>query len=130
MIDVAPASAIAALALQWFTKLKYMSKDSFGVIVGASVVKKEKFDQLSPEDQQALRDTSKRAAKALVKVVRRDDEKAYRVLVERGIEVLDTGPYRSEWESAARETRDRLAGRLFSKSLLAEVEAAAKGTGP
>ncbi|MFW2388612.1 MAG: TRAP transporter substrate-binding protein DctP, partial [Polyangiales bacterium] len=85
MIDVAPASAIAALALQWFTKLKYMSKDSFGVIVGASVVKKEKFDQLSPEDQQALRDTSRRAAKALEKVVRRDDDKAYRVLVERGI---------------------------------------------
>lgn len=130
MIDVAPSSAIAALALQWFTKLKYMSKDSFGVIVGASVVKKEKFDQLLPEDQQALRDTSKRAAKALEKVVRRDDEKAYRVLIERGIEVLDTGPYRSEWESAAKETRDRLAGRLFSKSLLVEVEAAAKGTGP
>ena len=58
MVDVVPASPIAAVALQWFTKLKYMSKDSFGIILGASVVKKEKFDQLSPDDQKALMDTA------------------------------------------------------------------------
>jgi len=48
MVDVVPASPLAAVALQWFTKLKYMSKDSFGIILGASLLKKEKFDQLSP----------------------------------------------------------------------------------
>jgi len=130
MIDVAPSSAIAAVALQWFTKLKYMSKDSFGIILGASVVKKEKFDQLSPEDQKVLMDTAKRAADALDRVVRRDDAKAYDAMVKRGIEVLDTGPYSAEWEAAATETRKRLTGRLFSASLLAEVQAAAKGTSP
>ncbi len=130
MIDVVPSSALAALALQWFTKLKYMSKDSFGIILGASIVKKEKFDQLSQGDQQILRETAKRAAEALDKVVRRDDAKAFDVLLERGIELLDTGPYRAEWEQAAKETRDRLTGRIFSKSLLAEVEAAAEGTSP
>ncbi|MBW2223555.1 MAG: TRAP transporter substrate-binding protein DctP, partial [Deltaproteobacteria bacterium] len=30
MVDVVPASPLAAVALQWFTKLKYMAKDSFG----------------------------------------------------------------------------------------------------
>ena len=130
MVDVVPASPIAAVALQWYTKLKYMSKESFGIILGASVVKKEKFEQLSPEDQAVLRDTAKRAGAALDKVVRRDDAKAYDVLLKRGIELVDTGPYRAEWDKAAAETRERLTGRIFSKSLLAEVEAAAKGTGP
>jgi TRAP-type C4-dicarboxylate transport system substrate-binding protein len=129
MVDVVPASPIAAVALQWYTKLKYMSKDSFGIIVGASVVKKEKFEQLSPEDQAVLRDTAKRAAAALDKVVRRDDAKAYDVLLKRGIELVDTGPYRAEWDQAAEETRERLTGRIFTKSLLAEVDAAANGTG-
>ena len=34
MVDVVPSSAIGAIALQWYTKLKYMSKDSFGIVVG------------------------------------------------------------------------------------------------
>lgn len=127
MIDVAPSSAIAAVALQWFTKLKYMSKDSFGIILGASIVKKEKFDQLSAEDQKALLSTARRASAALDRVVRRDDDKAYDALLERGMKVLDTSPYQAEWDAAALETRRRLTGRLFSKSLLDEVEAAAKG---
>jgi TRAP-type C4-dicarboxylate transport system substrate-binding protein len=130
MVDVVPASPLAAVALQWFTKLKYMSKDSFGIILGASLVKKEKFDQLSPGDQKILMDTARRAALALDKVVRRDDAKAYDVLIDRGIEVVDTSPYRAEWDKAAKETRERLTGRIYSKSLLADVQAAANGTGP
>ncbi len=130
MVDVVPASPLAAVALQWFTKLKYMSKDSFGIILGASLLKKEKFDQLSPGDQKILMDTARRAALALDKVVRRDDAKAYDVLIDRGIEVVDTGPYRAEWDKASDETLERLTGRIFSKSLLAEVQAAASGTSP
>ena len=128
MIDVVPASAIGAVALQWFTKLKYMSKNSFGIIVGASIVKKEKFDQLSSGDQEILLKTAKRAAAALDKVVRKDDAEAYQALLRRGIEVIDAEPYRAEWEKAAKETRHRLIGRVYSKSLLAEVEAAAGPT--
>ena len=127
MVDVVPNSAIGALALQWYTKLKYMSKDSFGIVMGASVIKKEKLDQLSPEDQAVLKSTAVRAGAALDRVVRRDDAKAYQVLIDRGIEVLDTGPYRAEWEEAALQTRERLVGRIFSRSLLEEAEAAAKG---
>jgi TRAP-type C4-dicarboxylate transport system substrate-binding protein len=130
MVDVVPASPLAAVALQWFTKLKYMSKDSFGIILGASVVKKEKFDQLSEHDQKVLMDTSRRAANALDKVVRRDDAKAYDVLLERGMQLVDTGPHRAEWDDAADQTRERLTGRIFSKSLLADVQAAANGTAP
>jgi TRAP-type C4-dicarboxylate transport system substrate-binding protein len=130
MVDVVPVSPLAAVAMQWFTKLKYMSKESFGLILGGSVVKREKFDQLSPEDQKILMDTARRAAQALDKVVRRDDGKAYDTLIKRGIELVDTGPYQAEWDKAADETIDRLTGRIFSKSLLAEVRAAAGGTSP
>lgn len=127
MVDVVPSSAIGAIALQWYTKLDYMSKDSFGIVMGASIVGKEKFDALAPEDQKALKDTARRAGRALDRVVRRDDAKAYRVLVERGIDEVDVAPYRAQWEKAGAQTRERLTGRIFSKSLLQEVEAIAKG---
>lgn len=125
MVDVVPSSAIGAVALQWYTKLKYMSQDSFGIILGATIIKEEKLEELSPEDREALLDTAKRAAVALDKVVRRDDARAYQVMVERGISVVDTSPYRSQWEAAGKETRERLVGRIYSQSLLDEVQAAA-----
>lgn len=128
MVDVVPSSAIGAVALQWFTKINYMSKDSFGIVLGATMIKKEKLETLSPEDQELFRDTAKRAAVALDKVVRRDDARAYEVMIERGVEVVDNGPYLSEWEAAAKETRERLIGRIYSKSLLDEVTAAADGS--
>jgi TRAP-type C4-dicarboxylate transport system substrate-binding protein len=127
MVDVVPNSCIGAVALQWYTKLNYMSKDTFGIVMGASVIKKEKFDQLTPADQAVFKDTAARAAKALDRVVRGDDAKAYEVLLKRGMKLVDTSPYLDEWEKAGAETRERLTGRVFSKSLLEEAEAAAKG---
>ena len=43
------------------------------------------------------------------------------------MQLVDTSPYLEEWEKAGEETRERLTGRVFSKSLLQEAEAAAKG---
>ncbi|MEM9728513.1 MAG: hypothetical protein AAF997_08005, partial [Myxococcota bacterium] len=67
-----------------------------------------------------------RAAEALDKVVRKDDAAAYDVMIRRGIEVVEMAAYETEWNAAAVKTRERLAGRVYSKSLLAEVQAAAR----
>lgn len=123
MIDTVPASAIAAVALQWYTRLKYMAKDNFGIIVGGSIVKQEKFDELSPEDQKALLDTSERAARALDTLSRRDDERAYRSMISRGVVEVDTTPHKAKWDAVAAKTRANLTGRVYSKSLLQSVEA-------
>ena len=128
MVDTVPASAIAAVALQWYTRLKYMAKDHFGIIIGAIPVKKEKFDSLSPEDQQALIDTSKRAARALDKIVRRDDATAYRSMLERGLIEVDTSDHRAEWVAVYEETTKNLTGRVYSKSLLDTVRVAMSGS--
>lgn len=123
MIDTVPASAIAAVALQWYTRLKYMAKDNIGIIVGGSIVKQEKFDELSPEDQKALLDTSERAARALDTLSRRDDERAYRSMVSRGVIEVDTTQHKDKWEAVAAKTRANLTGRVYSKSLLESVQA-------
>jgi TRAP-type C4-dicarboxylate transport system substrate-binding protein len=122
MLDTVPVSALAAVAMQWYTKLDYMAKQNFGIIIGGSVIKKEKFDALSEHDQKVLLETSERAARAGDKLARRDDQRAYDSLVKRGIHVVDLSPYEAEWDAAAAKTRQNLAGRLYSQSLLAAVE--------
>ncbi len=126
-LQVVPASAMAAVAFQWYTRLKAMTSSNFNIIVGGSVISKKKFDELTPADQKTLLDTAKRAAKKLDQIVQRDDERAYETLVSRGIVVVDTATNQAVWDAAAKKARERLAERgVYSKSLLRTVETAAE----
>lgn len=125
MIDVAPASCIVAVAFQWHTRLKYMVKDNLSLILGGSIITQEKFDALTPGDQKILIDTAERTTRASDKIVRRDDLKAYQLMLKRGIEEIDTSPHKAAWDAVALKTREQLAGRVYSKSLLEAVEAEA-----
>ncbi|MGB8332137.1 MAG: TRAP transporter substrate-binding protein DctP [Polyangiales bacterium] len=127
MLDTVPASALAAVALQWYTRLNYMAKENFGIIIGGSLIKQEKFDELSEHDQKVLLDTSERAARAGDIMARRDDDRAYASLVKRGIVEVDTSAYKSEWDAVAKKTREELTGRVYSKSLLDAVEKVVAG---
>jgi TRAP-type C4-dicarboxylate transport system substrate-binding protein len=122
MIDTVPASAITAVAVQWYTKLEYMAKQNFNIIIGGSIVKKSVFDELSPKDQEILLDTAERAARAMDKIVVRDDAKAYSTLIERGMVEVDLSPHEAEWNAVYKKAREELSGRVYSKSLLEEVE--------
>src|SRR5690554_1237550 len=126
MIDTLPGSAIAAVSLQWFTRLNYVSKEPSGILIGATVLRKELFDSLSAENQAALMSTGKRAHAALVRRIRRDDDQAYKTMLERGIKEVDPGQYRAEWEKAAEETRKRLVGRVYPAELYQRVVDAMK----
>jgi TRAP-type C4-dicarboxylate transport system substrate-binding protein len=122
MLDTVPCSAILAVGMQWYTRLNYMAKQNFGIIIGGSFMKKEKFDELTEHDQRVLLETSERAARATDKLSRRDDQRAYESLVNRGMKVVDTAPHQAAWDAAATQARKNLAGRVYSQSLLAAVE--------
>jgi len=125
-LEVVPASAMAAVAFQWYTKLKYMSSSNFNIIVGGSIISKKKFNELSAADQKTLLDTAKRAAGKLDQIVARDDARAYQTLLGRGITEVDTSTNAAAWDAVAKKAREQLAQRgVYSKSLLKTVEAAA-----
>jgi TRAP-type C4-dicarboxylate transport system substrate-binding protein len=128
MVDTVPISAIGAVGLQWYTRLNYMAKQNLNIMIGAGIIKQDKFDELSEHDQKVLLETSGRAGKANDQLVRRDDARAYQALVERGMIEVDTSPYKAEWDRVERQTRENLVGRVYSKSLLEALErvAAAK----
>ena len=126
-LGVVPASAMSAVAFQWYTKLGYMTSSNFNIIVGGSVISKKKFNELSEADQRILLDTAKRAAAKLDQIVGRDDDRAYQTLLTRGISEVDTSANQEAWDAAAKEARDTLLAQgVFSKSLLNAVQAAAK----
>lgn len=127
MVDTVPASAVAAIALQWFTKLEYMAKQNYSIVVGAVIVEKEKFEALSQEDQRTLRETAHRMTSAFQPMTRRDDGQAYQSLLKRGIIEVDLDAHKAAWDDAASQTRAQLTGLVYSKSLLQEVERVVQG---
>lgn len=125
MVDVVTSSALTAVALQWYTRVKYMTGHNSAIIAGGMVVRKEKIDSLPADLKEAFLRTTKRVETLLNQSIRRDDQKAYDVVIKKGIVATDTGKYKAEWDAAAKQVRDRMTGRVFSKTLLDAVEAAA-----
>jgi len=121
-IDAFPSSAYAAVNLQWYNHITHVTQQASGTIVGATIIKKEKYDALPPELQQALDSTAERAHRALVRAIRRADERAYQAIISRGVTAVDITPHQADWDRASRTTRNNLAGRLYPLALLQQVE--------
>ncbi len=126
MIDTVPASALAAVSLQWHTRLQYVTQQNSGIIVGATILRKPVFDALTEGQREALTSTADRAHRALRRAIRRDDDRAFATVQRRGIQLVDTSPHAAEWAQAQATTRQRMTGRLYSRALLNRVEAAAQ----
>jgi TRAP-type C4-dicarboxylate transport system substrate-binding protein len=126
MVDVISSSALTAVALQWYTRVKYMTAHNSAIIAGGTMMRKDKYDEL-PDDLKSVFDsTAERAHELLNKVIRKDDEKAYQVVLKKGIEAVPAGDFQAEWDAADKKVRDNLTGRMFSKSLVQAVAEAAK----
>ena len=127
-IDTVVASATAASALQWHTRVTHVTQQANTILIGATLLSQSKYESLSAEHRAALDETSERAHTALVARIRRDDRRFYTALTTRhGITAVDTSPHEAEWRAAATETRNRLAGRLYPRALMERVMAAARG---
>ena len=122
MIDVVSSSALAAVALQWYTRLKFVTKQNINIIVGGSIIGKKAFNKLNSKDQKTLLQTAHRASDLLEKLVQRDDDKSYQSLLKRGLTEVNLEPHMAEWNEVAEKTRNALVGRVYSKSLLKSVE--------
>lgn len=130
IVDTVPASALAAVSLQWYTQLKWVTSNSLSILIGATILRKDKYDALPSDLRAALDRTAVVAQKALRVVIRRDDAKAYRAILDHGVEEVNVAPYQKQWLAAAKKTRDDLVGRLYPASLLHRVEQLARAPVP
>lgn len=127
-IDTLVASATAASALQWHTRVSHVTVQANTYLIGATLLSEEKFQSLPEDLRTALLETSEQAHTTLVRRIRRDDQRYYTALTERhGLTAVDISEHQSEWNQAAQQTRNRLAGRLYPRALMDRVMAAARG---
>ncbi|MBW2268736.1 MAG: TRAP transporter substrate-binding protein DctP [Deltaproteobacteria bacterium] len=105
LIDTVGAPAMGAIALQWHTKVKYLTDVPLTYLMGAFVIDEKVFSKLQPADQQVLRQAVAEAAQRLDADSREGERSARRALREHGIEFVSaTTPEEVErWHGITRE---------------------------
>ena len=122
VIDTVPSSPLACVALQWFSKVKYMTDLPLSISIGATVITKMKFDSMDTTSQALLLDVAERYHRELTRQSREDNLKAIKTLRENGIETVTVADQtKREWEEIALKVKMNLVGRFYSQEILDEV---------
>jgi TRAP-type transport system periplasmic protein len=123
MVDTVYSSTQGALVLQWFTKVKHMTRLRMGYATGGVLISKRKFKKLPPAYQKVLREISSECLTELATVIQKDNLKAEKVLENNGIKwVPQPDPAAIKmFQQAGATARQNLSGKLFSPELLNKV---------
>lgn len=116
LIDTVYAPPLGAIALQWFTKTKYVSSIPLTNGMGGLIVTRRFFEKLPDELQTILHETGTIAGEKLVAATRQDNAKSVDELKLRGLEFVEPGEGLGEADLL--ELRDRAAADLISSDYI------------
>jgi TRAP-type C4-dicarboxylate transport system substrate-binding protein len=119
LIDTVYSTPLASIALQWFTKTRYISETPLTNAMGALVVSKHFFDGLPEDLRQLLRETGQETGRRLIEACRIDNDKSMAELQARGMIVVDASEGMQEEE--LRAISDRAARELMDSGYIPEA---------
>lgn len=125
LIDTVGAPAMGAIALQWHTKLTYLTDVPLTYLTGAFVIDAKAFAKLEPEDQRVVRETVGAAARRLDEGSREGEESAMRALKAQGIQFVSAAtPAEVErWHDITRQATVLLRKqKIYSDAMFDELE--------
>jgi TRAP-type C4-dicarboxylate transport system substrate-binding protein len=121
-INACYGSPVAAVALQWYSKVKFMTSMPMSYGIGATVMSLKAVEKVSAEDRKIVETIAKAASKKLRKVIRKANEDAKTTMTRKGITVVQTPVAMvDEFTKQAQDTWNELAGKVYSKEELAMV---------
>jgi TRAP-type C4-dicarboxylate transport system substrate-binding protein len=127
LIDVVYASPLAAIALQWFTKVKYMTNLPLIYSQGGVLVSKRIFGKIPSKLQRIVKEVFQSHTLLLNKRTRKDNDEAIRVMAKQGIRlVTPTDEETEKFKGISLKAVDELAGTAFSKDVFTELRSHVK----
>jgi TRAP-type C4-dicarboxylate transport system substrate-binding protein len=122
LVDVIYAPPLGAISLQWFTKVKYLTRVPLSYAIGGVVMTKKAFDTIPKEHQKVFQETFRENLAALNARIRRDNQEALQVMAREGITFVDVSPEElKRLQKIAQEAAEEIAGKVYPKESLDEV---------
>ncbi len=125
LIDAFYTTPYAAIALQWYARVKYMVDVPLADASGSVLISKKYYDQLPKDLQEILLRNGHLYISKLTQMSRKDNKDALAELKRRGITVLTANEKDvQEYIEVGNRSRRALVGKLYSEDFLNKVEKA------
>lgn len=122
LLDVAYASPLAAIALQWFTQIKYVTDVPLAYSVGGFVVNSATFNRIPYPLRLEVKKIMTRHFSRLRRKTRQDNAEALDIMKQEGIQVLKPMQSEvSEFRKHVHAAMNKLGDRGFSHNTLLRV---------
>lgn len=123
LIDTVYGSPLAAIALQWFTKIKYLSIYPLANSSGAVLISNKFFNKLPADLKELLLKTSKKHLSQLITLTRKDNDDSIKAMEKAGIGLAKKpeGKDLEAFSKAGKTVRNNLVNKLYSKNLLEKI---------
>jgi TRAP-type C4-dicarboxylate transport system substrate-binding protein len=126
MVNGVYVSPLAIIALQWFTKVKYMMEVPLADAAGAVLISKKMFDKIPPQYQEILVTNAKKYFEKLMKLSREDNARSIETLKQNEIQLTPSPPTEQLklFQEKGKQARRMMAGKLYPLELVEQVEQA------
>ncbi len=122
MINVVPSTPYFALASQIFNTAPNMLEINWAPIVGAFVISKKSWDDMSPEAQKVLRASSDKAGQVIRNQARKEVDEAVEAMKKRGLKVNKPNAEQlKEWQALSESLYPRIRGKMVPAETFDEV---------
>lgn len=122
MIDAVPSTPYFALATQIYNTAGNMLDLNWAPIVGALVVTKKSWDEMTPEVQNAVREAGNKAGAQIRAQARKEVDEAVAAMQKRGLTVnKPNAEQMKEWNALAEKLYPRIRGKLVPAETFDEV---------
>jgi TRAP-type C4-dicarboxylate transport system substrate-binding protein len=123
MIDTVYASPLAAISMQWFTRVSYLTDLPLSYSVGALVMQKAALDKLSPAQRGLVEEIFRRHLEPMKGLVRQENQKALGVMAKQGIKtVTPAAKDTKELRASVFKAMDSVGEEHFSKKTFEEMK--------
>ena len=123
MIDSFYAPPLAAVAFQWYVRVRYMLDLPVTNATAALIMNKRSMDNLPAAQQKILQTAARKYCNKLVALTRQDNREALAILQKQGIQsVKPTPQLAADIQSSARKTYAQSIPDIFPQALFGQVE--------
>jgi TRAP-type C4-dicarboxylate transport system substrate-binding protein len=124
LVDVVYSPPTVAIALQWFTRVKYLVDVPLSYTGGGIIVRKDIFKKLPLASQKIILESFQRHLDELKTITRRENQEAIRVMQNNGVKIVTPSKDQvAEFKRLSEKALSHFTNQTFSTKALADATA-------